>query len=254
MNKLASAPIFLDDQAALNIFELRAKARRLKQKHDIQLIIIDYLQLMQADINKGGNREQEISKISRDLKSLAKELEIPIIALSQLNRSVESRKESKVPQLSDLRESGAIEQDADMVMFLYRPEYYGINNDEMGNPIEGETHVHIAKNRSGQTDTVKVRFIKEYQKFEDIEEDGFGGFGGGDFGGNNPTKFNPGDNPQAGLRNRDLSDFGGSKMFIPGGFQTLPSKANNFNYEEDDDITPPFKKPNTGQQDEDTPF
>lgn len=255
MNKLAGAPIFLDDQAALNIFELRAKARRLKQRHDIQLIVIDYLQLMQGDINKGGNREQEISKISRDLKSLAKELEIPIIALSQLNRSVESRKESKVPQLSDLRESGAIEQDADMVMFLYRPEYYGINNDEMGNPIEGETHVHIAKNRSGQTDTVKVRFIKEYQKFEDLEDDSFGGFGGGNFGGggNKPTGFNPGDNPQAGLRNRDMSDFGGSKMFIPGGFQTLPSKANNFNYEEDDDMTPPFKKPNSGTE-EDTPF
>src|SRR5690606_6466763 len=108
----------------------------------------------------------------------------PIIALSQLNRGVESRKESKVPQLSDLRESGAIEQDADMVMFLYRPEYYGINNDEMGNPIEGETHVHIAKNRSGQTDTVKVRFIKEYQKFVDIEEDNFGGFGNFGGGGN----------------------------------------------------------------------
>src|SRR5690606_20463143 len=249
MNKLASAPVFLDDQAALNIFELRAKARRLKQKYDIQMIVIDYLQLMQASIDKGGNREQEISKISRDLKALAKELEIPIIALSQLNRSVESRKESKVPQLSDLRESGAIEQDADMVMFLYRPEYYGINNDEMGNPIEGETHIHIAKNRSGQTDTVKVRFIKEYQKFEDLDDDsfgGFGGFGGGNFGGsggfggnqgNSPTGFNPGDNPQAGLRNRDLSDFGGSKMFIPGGFQTLPSKANNFSYEDDDDLS-----------------
>ncbi|MCB0698144.1 MAG: replicative DNA helicase, partial [Chitinophagaceae bacterium] len=121
MNKLASAPIYLDDQAALNIFELRAKARRLKQKHDIKMIVIDYLQLMQGSNEKGGNREQEISKISRDLKALAKELEVPIIALSQLNRSVESRKESKVPQLSDLRESGAIEQDADMVMFLYRP-------------------------------------------------------------------------------------------------------------------------------------
>lgn len=244
MNRLAQAQIFLDDQAALNIFELRAKARRLKQKHDIQLIVIDYLQLMQADLNKGGNREQEISKISRDLKSLAKELEIPIIALSQLNRSVESRKESKVPQLSDLRESGAIEQDADMVMFLYRPEYYGINNDEMGNPIEGETHVHIAKNRSGTTDTVKVRFIKEYQKFVDIEEDGFGGFGGG--GGS----FTP-DNPMAGIR-RDPSEFGGSKMFIPGGFQTLPSKANDFSFDDEDDMKPPFHKP--GGPEEDTPF
>lgn len=243
MHKLAKAPIFLDDQAALNIFELRAKARRLKQKHDIQMIVIDYLQLMQAGINNGGNREQEISKISRDLKALAKELKIPIIALSQLNRSVESRKESKVPQLSDLRESGAIEQDADMVMFLYRPEYYGINNDEMGNPIEGETHIHIAKNRSGSTDTVKVRFIKEYQKFVDLEDSFGGAFGGG----GNPF----GDNPQAGIR-RDTSDFGGSKMFIPGGFQTLPSKANDVNWDDDDHNAPPpsFK----GGGDEDAPF
>ena len=253
MNKLAAANIFLDDQAALNIFELRAKARRLKQKHDIQMIIIDYLQLMQADINKGGNREQEISKISRDLKSLAKELEIPIIALSQLNRGVESRKESKVPQLSDLRESGAIEQDADMVMFLYRPEYYGINNDEMGNSIEGETHIHIAKNRSGVTDTVKLRFIKEYQKFVDIEENnGFGGFGGGNFGGGGGG-FTPGDNPQAGIR-RDPSEFGGSKMFIPGGFQTLPSKANNYSFDDYDDMSTPFKKTDSGIKDEDIPF
>lgn len=242
MKKLSTAKIFLDDQAALNIFELRAKARRLKQRHDIQLIVIDYLQLMQADANKGGgNREQEISKISRDLKSLAKELEIPIIALSQLNRSVESRKESKVPQLSDLRESGAIEQDADMVMFLYRPEYYGINNNEMGEPIEGETHIHIAKNRSGSTDTVKVRFIKEYQKFVDLDDDngfnrGGGGFGGG--GGFTPPK---GDNPMAGIR-KDPSEFGGSKMYIQGGgFQTLPSKANNYNFDDDDDHKPQNK-------------
>jgi replicative DNA helicase len=270
MNKLAAAPIFLDDQAALNIFELRAKARRLKQRYDIKMIIIDYLQLMQASINGGsGNREQEISKISRDLKALAKELEIPIIALSQLNRSVESRKESKVPQLSDLRESGAIEQDADMVMFLYRPEYYGINNDEMGNPMDGETHIHIAKNRNGSTDTVKVRFIKEFQKFVDIPEDNFGGFGGGggNFGPNSggqggknlpgggsnrlgqPPGFN--DNPQAGIR-RDPSEFGGSKMFIPNGFQTLPSKANDVNWDDDEPNHPPFKKPNTNN--EEPPF
>lgn len=139
----------------------------------------------------------------------------------------------------------------------------------MGNPIDGETHIHIAKNRSGQTDTVKVRFIKEYQKFEDIEEDSFGGFlgtggkGGGFTGGggntgffntSGSTQFNLGDNPQAGLRHRDLSEFGGSKMLIPGGFQTLPSKANNFNFEEDEDITPPFKKPNQQEPEEDTPF
>ena len=269
MNKLAGAPIFLDDQAALNIFELRAKARRLKQKYDIQMIIIDYLQLMQGSINGGGNREQEISKISRDLKSLAKELEIPIIALSQLNRSVESRKESKVPQLSDLRESGAIEQDADMVMFLYRPEYYGINNDAMGNPLEGETHVHIAKNRSGSTDTVKVRFIKEYQKFVDLPDNDFG-FSGNDFpnfggggnfdrdGGNGGGNFKlQTDNPQAGIRRNtppDTSEFSGSKMFIPGGFQTLPSKANDYNFDDDDMQTPFKQKPKTDQGDEDAPF
>lgn len=238
MNKLAQASIFLDDQAALNIFELRAKARRLKQKHDIQLIIIDYLQLMQADINRGGNREQEISKISRDLKSLAKELSIPIIALSQLSRAVESRKESKVPQLSDLRESGAIEQDADMVMFLYRPEYYGINNDEMGQAIEGETHIHVAKNRSGSTDTIKLRFIKEYQKFEDLDDGFNGGFGGG-FG----------NNPQAGIP-RDAGDFSGSKLYIPGGFQTLPSKVNDFKWDDEDGSTPP----RPAMDDEGTPF
>ncbi|OSZ78665.1 replicative DNA helicase [Chitinophagaceae bacterium IBVUCB1] len=259
MNKLAQAPIFLDDQAALNIFELRAKARRLKQKHNIQLIIIDYLQLMQGSVNNGGNREQEISKISRDLKALAKELEIPIIALSQLNRSVESRKESKVPQLSDLRESGAIEQDADMVMFLYRPEYYGINNDAMGQPIEGETHVHIAKHRNGSTDTVKVRFIKEYQKFVDLPDDDFGGGNFGGFGGNSGgggfTPTQPGDNPSAGIRRdrNDLSDFGGSKMFIPGGFQTMPSKANDFSFDDDNPPSSPFiKRPNP--PDEDAPF
>ncbi len=251
MTKLATTPIFLDDQAALNIFELRAKARRLKQKHDISLIIIDYLQLMQADINKGGNREQEISKISRDLKSLAKELEIPIIALSQLNRGVESRKESKVPQLSDLRESGAIEQDADMVMFLYRPEYYGINNDEMGQSIEGETHIHVAKNRSGQTDTIKLRFIKEYQKFVDLEE-GPGFFavpGGGSAPGGGGA-----DNPMAGLRNRDASDFSGSKMFIPGGFQTMSSKANDYNFEDEEEggFSRPPQPPADG--DDDAPF
>jgi replicative DNA helicase len=252
MTKLASAPIFLDDQAALNIFELRAKARRLKQRHDIQMIVIDYLQLMQADINKGGNREQEISKISRDLKSLAKELEIPIIALSQLNRGVESRKESKVPQLSDLRESGAIEQDADMVMFLYRPEYYGINNDEMGQSIEGETHIHIAKNRSGQTDTVKVRFIKEYQKFVDLD-DGTGFFGGG---GAPPAS----DNPFGGMRGRDASEFGGSKMYIQPGAQTFQSKANDYPYDDEDDMTGGagfggFKpRPGAPSPDEDAPF
>ncbi len=252
MGKLAQAKIFLDDQAALNIFELRAKARRLKQKHDIQLIIIDYLQLMQANVDKSGNREQEISKISRDLKALAKELEVPIIALSQLNRSVETRKESKVPQLSDLRESGAIEQDADLVMFLYRPEYHGINNDAMGETIEGETQIHIAKHRNGSTGMEKVRFIKEYQRFVDMEDNRFDSFGGGNGGGGNSGGGAPKDNPQAGIR-RDPSEFGGSKLFIPqGGFQTMQSKVNDVNWDDDDISGAPFKK--GPSPDEDAPF
>ncbi len=175
IQRLASAPIHIDDTAALNIFELRAKCRRLKNKHNVGIIIIDYLQLMSgAGENRNSNREQEISRISRDLKGLAKELQIPIIALSQLSREVEKRKEgSKMPQLSDLRESGAIEQDADLVMFLYRPEYYDITANEMGESNKGETHVRIAKHRNGQLDTIKLKALLHIQKF--IEDDG-GGF------------------------------------------------------------------------------
>ena len=132
IKQLEQAPIFIDDTAALNIFEFRAKARRLVNKHHVGLIIIDYLQLMSGTGDRGANREQEISNISRNLKALAKELNIPILALSQLSRAVETRKESKMPQLSDLRESGAIEQDADLVMFIYRPEYYETFSNEMG--------------------------------------------------------------------------------------------------------------------------
>jgi len=172
IERLASAPIHIDDTAALNIFELRAKCRRLKNKHNVGLIIIDYLQLMSgAGENRNSNREQEISRISRDLKGLAKELQIPIIALSQLSREVEKRKEgNKMPQLSDLRESGAIEQDADMVMFLYRPEYYDITANELGESNKGETHVRIAKHRNGQLDTIKLKALLHIQKF--IEDDG----------------------------------------------------------------------------------
>ncbi len=174
IERLASAPIHIDDTAALNIFELRAKCRRLKNKHNVGLIIIDYLQLMSGTSdNRNSNREQEISRISRDLKGLAKELHVPIIALSQLSREVEKRgaKEGqKIPQLSDLRESGAIEQDADMVMFLYRPEYYDITANEMGESNKGETHVRIAKHRNGQLDTIKLKALLHIQKF--VEEDG----------------------------------------------------------------------------------
>ena len=182
IQKLAQAPIFIDDSAALNIFELRAKCRRLKNKHNIGLIIIDYLQLMSGTSDRQSNREQEISKISRDLKGLAKELQVPIIALSQLSREVEKRKEgAKMPQLSDLRESGAIEQDADMVMFLYRPEYYDITSNEMGESNKGETHVRIAKHRNGTLETIKLRALLHIQKFTDMEEDDFNnlGLGGG---------------------------------------------------------------------------
>jgi replicative DNA helicase len=172
IERLASAPIHIDDSAALNIFELRAKCRRLKNKHNVGLIIIDYLQLMSgAGENRNSNREQEISRISRDLKGLAKELQVPIIALSQLSREVEKRKEgNKMPQLSDLRESGAIEQDADMVMFLYRPEYYDITSNELGESNKGETHVRIAKHRNGQLDTIKLKALLHIQKF--VEDDG----------------------------------------------------------------------------------
>jgi len=179
IQRLAQAPIFIDDTAALNIFELRAKCRRLKNKDKIGLIIIDYLQLMSGTSdNRNGNREQEISTISRNLKGLAKELNVPIIALSQLSREVEKRKDgNKMPQLSDLRESGAIEQDADMVMFLYRPEYYDIGQNEMGEDVRGETHVRIAKHRNGTLDTVKLRALLHIQKFVDMDDDGLSGPG-----------------------------------------------------------------------------
>lgn len=168
INRLAQSKIFIDDTAALNIFEFRAKARRLVNKEGVKLIVIDYLQLMTGNKERNGNREQEISGISRNLKVLAKELKIPIIALSQLSRAVESRKESnKVPQLSDLRESGAIEQDADMVMFIYRPEYHDIQNDEMGESVKGLTEIKIAKHRNGSLGDIKLMARLEIQKFEE---------------------------------------------------------------------------------------
>jgi len=170
IKKLEQAPIFIDDTAALNIFEFRAKARRLVNKHNVGLIIIDYLQLMSGTGDRGANREQEISNISRNLKALAKELNIPIIALSQLSRAVETRKESKMPQLSDLRESGAIEQDADMVMFIYRPEYYENFSNEMGESTRGETHIKIAKHRNGSLENIKLRAMLHIQKFEEWDD------------------------------------------------------------------------------------
>ena len=168
---LAEAPIFIDDTPAISIMELRTKCRRLKSQHDIQMIVIDYLQLMNGNTgnNKNTNREQEIGTISRSLKELSKELDIPVIALAQLSRSVETRGGEKRPQLSDLRESGSIEQDADMVMFLYRPDYYGVTQDEMGASVEGICELIIAKHRSGGLDTIPLRFIKEFTKFTDAD-------------------------------------------------------------------------------------
>ena len=167
---LTDAPIFIDDTPQLSIFELRAKCRRLKQQHDIQMVFIDYLQLMTAKgSDRGFSREQEISTISRSLKSLAKELEIPVLALSQLSRSVEQRPGSKKPIHSDLRESGAIEQDADMVMFIYRPEYYKEGTDAEDKP-KGYSVIDIAKHRNGKLGEVELRFVGQYARFEEFEQ------------------------------------------------------------------------------------
>ncbi len=172
VSSLVDAPLYIDDTPALTIFELRAKCRRLKQKHDIQMIFIDYLQLMQGSSETKGNREQEISTISRQMKALAKELRIPILALSQLSRAVETRGGSKKPILSDLRESGAIEQDADIVMFIYRPEYYKIDQDEKGD-TRGMADIIIAKHRNGPVDEVRLKFINQFAKFTDVEKNDF---------------------------------------------------------------------------------
>ncbi len=185
--KLSESPIFIDDTPALSILELRAKARKLVSQHNVELIIVDYLQLMSGDSSKTGggpgNREQEIASISRSLKNIAKELNIPIIALSQLSRAVEVRGGDKRPQLSDLRESGSIEQDADMVIFLYRPEYYGITADEEGNNIQGVGEVIIAKHRNGSLDTAKLKFVGKFTKFLDLDMGGnYGSFPSSGYG------------------------------------------------------------------------
>lgn len=169
IRKLSDAPLFIDDTPGLSVFELRAKARRLKEQHGIELLIVDYLQLMTAGGEGKGNREQEIATISRSLKGLAKELEIPVIALSQLSRAVETRGGDKRPQLSDLRESGAIEQDADMVMFIHRPEYYNITEDENGSSTLGMAELIIAKHRNGPVDSAKTRYIGQFTKFADLD-------------------------------------------------------------------------------------
>ncbi len=172
---LQGAPIYMDDTPGLSIFELRTKARRLVREHDIKVIMIDYLQLMNANGARFGSRQEEVSTISRSLKGLAKELNIPILALSQLNRSTEQREglEGKRPQLSDLRESGAIEQDADMVLFVHRPEYYHIYQDEKGQDLHGMAQIIIAKHRKGATGDVLLSFRGEFTRFSNPEDNDY---------------------------------------------------------------------------------
>jgi replicative DNA helicase len=192
VKNLEKAPLFIDDSPSLSIFDLRAKARRLASQHGIKIIIVDYLQLMTAGGNGkgGGNREQEISTISRNLKALAKELGIPVIALSQLSRAVETRGSSKRPLLSDLRESGAIEQDADIVSFIYRPEYYKIDewDDDEQTPSAGQAEFIIAKHRNGSLENVRLKFIGNLGKFDNLD-DYSGSFD------DLPSKMNHDDNP-----------------------------------------------------------
>jgi replicative DNA helicase len=206
---LTDAPLYIDDTEGLSVMELRSKARRLKKEHDIQLIMVDYLQLMTASGMRYNSRQEEVSLISRSLKGLAKELNVPVLALSQLNRGVESREgvEGKRPQLSDLRESGAIEQDADMVIFLHRPEYYGILQSEDGfTDYRGKAEVIIAKHRKGATGIVRMDFRGEFTRFENPEDNALTPDAGGEIrgsainGDNNmpfppPSDYNPFDVP-----------------------------------------------------------
>ncbi|MBR6016577.1 MAG: replicative DNA helicase, partial [Prevotella sp.] len=172
LRKLTGAPIYVDDTPGLSIFELRSKARRLVREKDVKIIMVDYLQLMNASGMRFGNRQEEVSTISRSLKSLAKELNVPILVLSQVNRELEKREgtEGKRPQLSDLRESGAIEQDADMVIFVHRSDYYRIDKDEKGRDLRGKAEIIIAKHRKGSTGTVTLRFDADYTRFSNVED------------------------------------------------------------------------------------
>ena len=217
---LEKAPLFIDDTPSLSIFDLRAKARRLKSQHDIKIIIVDYLQLMTAGGGGkgGGNREQEISTISRNLKALAKELDVPVIALSQLSRAVETRGASKRPLLSDLRESGAIEQDADIVSFIYRPEYYKIDewDDDEHSPTQGQAEFIIAKHRNGSLENVRLKFIGQFGKFDNLD-DYSAGYD------DLPSKMNLDDNPFIAKN-------------LPSANEAFGSNLNNF----DDDSDVPF--------------
>lgn len=193
LKQLAKAPLYIDDTPSLSIYEFRSKARRLVANSGVKMIIIDYLQLMTGPPELAGMREQEVSAISRSLKAIAKELNIPILALSQLSRAVETRAGAKRPQLSDLRESGAIEQDADLVLFIHRPDYYGLTDD---NPaMKGITDIIIAKHRNGAVCDVQMRFRHSEVRFVDITDpdlnSDFNGGGGATYGSKmNSDEFN----------------------------------------------------------------
>ncbi len=200
IRKLEGAPLYVDDTPGLSIFELRTKARRLVREKKVEIIMIDYLQLMNANGMKFGNRQEEVSTISRSLKSMAKELDIPILALSQLNRSVEQRDntnkvDGKRPQLSDLRESGAIEQDADMVLFVHRPEYYHIYHDDNGNDLHGMAQIIIAKHRKGAVGDVLLHFRGEYTRFANPEDTYIPPTAGGEIIGSKINGSLPGGSP-----------------------------------------------------------
>ncbi|UAB84264.1 replicative DNA helicase [Zunongwangia sp. SCSIO 43204] len=218
---LEKAPLFIDDTPSLSIFDLRAKARRLASQFGIKLIVIDYLQLMTAGgTQKGGNREQEISTISRNLKALAKELNVPVIALSQLSRAVETRGGSKRPLLSDLRESGAIEQDADIVSFIYRPEYYKIEewDDEERSPTEGQGEFIVAKHRNGGLENIRLKFIGHLGKFDNLE----------DF--DSPFEFH------SKMNDGDDNESGSSNLPSPSADEAFGSSMNDFNQDDDSDV------------------
>src|SRR6056297_739807 len=221
---LEKAPLFIDDTPSLSIFDLRAKARRLASQHGIKLIVIDYLQLMTAGgSQKGGNREQEISTISRNLKALAKELNVPVIALSQLSRAVETRGGSKRPLLSDLRESGAIEQDADIVSFIYRPEYYKIEewDDEERTPTDGQGEFIVAKHRNGGLENIRLKFVGHLGKFDNLEEF--------DSPFEYHSKMNAGEN--------DENEFNSPNLPNPSANEAFGSSMNSgFNNDDDDEV------------------
>ena len=206
VRKLQAAPIYIDDTPGMSIFELRTKARRLVREKGVQVIMIDYLQLMNANGARFGSRQEEVSTISRSLKGLAKELDIPVLALSQLNRTVEGREgiDGKRPQLSDLRESGAIEQDADMVLFVHRPEYYRIFTDEKGNDLHGKAQIIIAKHRKGGTGDLLLNFRGEFTRFENPTDSDKSPIGGGEIIGSKINGDDLGPSPYIG----DIPDNG----------------------------------------------